>query len=790
MNKITISIIAILLSCVAPSVMAAECQGLIKGLLVNKEGEPVEGAYIFVVGDTTKQSVVANAYSNENGVFTMEVPCGDRVMCISHIGYKLVHKDVCVSPNDTVDLGVCTMEDDMQELQTVIVKGNAVRVKTKADGFLVDARDIAKSSNNALDLLGRLPQIRVKENDIRVIGKENVLLRVNNVMQRVSKDELADVLRGYSAALISSVEVITSPPLKYDSDGTTAMIVLHMDSKFNRYVGGNAGTELMKGARYNGRYAVYGSGIFNNETLFVDVTPSCNHNYSYLSEQSEYIYDNGDFYLNNNPSRGDNDYFGAYATVQYQYSKRGYLGFNVNVNKRNIENIFTSQEIFTDKQAFNNNNIDINRPRMNGTIYAEHAFSESFKGWLEIACYNYKETTDQAFDGYENDSQNPSMTYMAAQKLKVDGVTLSNDYTVDLGNKLNFDFGFKAHFAHISNFRSNKLIQPDISTTKQDDRIALNEIKLNPYVSTTYRPTEKMHFRLGVQLANSNRKISGEAIQDNSLSDTYLLPDFIASWKPSSSSRLSLNITSGSTEPKFVYINPFVWRINQNSYQSGNTGLKSEKNYTYKFIYTYKGNLSVTEYVKQKMNEIRAVGMVVDGAVLYVAENVQNTVEYGFRPSYYFDRSEWVEFSVDGYWGFAVSKGLIPEVSEKTTSMVWGGSAFASFVFNKQRTFTGYVSCDYTGHQKTAVSSIDPMVDVGAGISWYLLDRKLCFSLSGINIFSSSYKGKSERNGHTVVFDNKIDYPTLYLSVTYLFNNIKDSTPRRHKMVRSIEQRL
>ena len=86
--------------------------------------------------------------------------------------------------------------------------------------------------------------------------------------------------------------------------------------------------------------------------------------------------------------------------------------------------------------------------------------------------------------------------------------------------------------------------------------------------------------------------------------------------------------------------------------------MKSEKNYTYKFIYTYKGNLSVTEYVKQKMNEIRAVGMVVDGAVLYVAENVQNTVEYGFRPSYYFDRSEWVEFSVDGYWGFAVSKGL------------------------------------------------------------------------------------------------------------------------------------
>ena len=137
-----------------------------------------------------------------------------------------------------------------------------------------------------------------------------------------------------------------------------------------------------------------------------------------------------------------------------------------------------------------------------------------------------------------------------------------------------------------------------------------------------------------------------------------------------------------------------------------------------------------------------------------------------------------------------MSKGLIPEVERKTTSQVWGGNAFASFIFNRQRTFTGYVTCDYTGRQKTAVSTVDPMVDFGAGLSWFLLNRKLGLSLSGLNLFSSSYKGKSTREGYTITFDNKYNYPTLYLSVTYQFNNVKDSSPRRQKMVRGIEQRM
>lgn len=772
--------------------MATDCQGRIKGILMDKSGNSIDGAYIFAIDNITNQKIVAGTYSNDKGEFTLEVPCGNKFIGISRIGYQMVRQEVSIIEGQTSDLGKITLKENVQELQTVIVKGRAIRVKSIADGFSVNVKDIAQSSNNALDLLGRLPLIRVKGNDISVIGKEHVLIKVNNVMQRVSSEQLADVLRGYDASLIESIDVITSPPLKYDSDGTTVMIILHMNSKFSKYIGGNVGTEFMKGAAYNGRYAVYGSGIFNNEKLFIDITPSYNRNFSYMTEKAYYTYDNKDYYINCTPSRGTDNYQGGYATVQYQYCKHGLVGFNGNINKRTTENKFKSEEIVSSEKLFNQNHIDIERPHVNASVYAEHSFSKYFKAWIETSYYNYQETTKQSFEGYDDKHQNPLMSYLSNQNLKTDGLTLSNDYALTLGKEsiVNLDFGIKAHYANISNFRSNEFINAGVDSPIQDDRIKVNEVKFTPYFSTTMHPWTNWQFRLGAQFAYSSRKIDGENIDTEDICYTNFLPNFIVSWSPRSGSRLSLNITSGSTDPKFGNINPFVWRINQNSYQRGNLGLKSESNYSYKLIYTYKGNMSVTGYMKQNRNEIKFVGRMVDGAVYYVTENAQNTMEFGIRPSYYFDRLKWMEFSIDAYWGYSVSKGLVPDVVERATSQVWGGNTYASFVFNRQRTLTGYVTCDYTGKQKTAVSTINPMVDFGIGISWYLLDRKLGISLSGLNLFSSPYKGVSRRDGYTINFDNKYNYPTLYMSVTYKFNNIKDATPRRQKMTRTIEQRM
>lgn len=793
MNKIICLVLAFILSSfIMNSAEPKDCNGIICGKVVSTDGSPIEGAYVFVIDDIATQNIIASEFSDDEGHFTLNSPCGDRILGISCLGYNLERYNVSVNDNTTSNIGECYLSVNALELQTVIVKGTPIKIKSLPDGFSVNVRELTESSNNALDLLGRLPQIKLKGSELKVIGKEKIILRVNNVVQRVSADQLSNVLRGYDAALINSVDVITSPSVKYDSEGTTAMIILHMDSKFNKYTGGNIGTELMKGSRYNGRYGIYGSFVFNNDKLFVDITPSYNHNYSHFIEKATHIYDTGDIYLNNNPSRGYANYTGGYATFQYQYHKSGYLGFNCNLSKKNTENDFNSEETHRKLNTYNHNKFDIRRPRINASVYAEQKLSTAFRGWIEATYYNYSEKTDQMFDGSDESDSTPFMSYASLQNLKSNGLTFSNDYSLQIGQeaKFNVDFGIKGYYARIHNSRDNELHIIDSPTSQQYDWLTLNETKINPYISATYRPASNLFFRVGAQISYNHRTFRTTDIINSRLNYASFLPDFIAAWSPIEGSKLSFIITSGCIEPKFDQINPFEWRSNQYTYFRGNLGLKSENRYYYKAVYTYRGSFSISAYINQKKNQISSIGEIIDGNFYYTTKNAQNSIEYGVRPSYYYDRLTWLELSAEIYWGYGVSKGLIPEISPKETSYLWGGNLYASFVFNRSRTLTGYINLDYTGHQRNALSSVDPMFDFGAGVSWHLIKRKMNISLSGINLFSSPYKGKSFRDGYTTYFKNRYNFPTIYLSISYKFNNLKDLTPNRQKSIKNIEQRM
>lgn len=792
MNRIALVFFILFLNVVTMARAESEsCEGTLTGRVTSKGGNPIEGAYVFIWDNAENQRILTGEFTDANGLFNISLPCGKYVMVISCLGYEPARYDVLTEEGKKAELGELSLLENTQELQTVMVKGSRMRVRTLPDGFSVNVSELAKSSNNALDLLGRLPQIRVKGNDLKVIGKDNIILRVNNVTQRVSAEELPNVLKGYDASLIKSVDVITSPAVKYDADGSTAMIILHMDSKFNKYVGGDIGTELMKGSGYNGRYGVYGSVVFNNNKLFVDVTPSYNHNFSQFHENTIHKYNDGKTYSSYNPSRGFNNYVGGYATLQYQYDKSGYLGVNCNVSTKSTNNSFISEEEY-EIATFNHNKLDIHTPRVNASMYVEQSLSNSMRGWLELTYYNYRDNSDQKFEGSYDRNSNPFMEYSTEQKLRTNGLSFANDYSLSAGEERNFnvDFGLKGYYTRMNNSRDNAMREEGFDYWSQLDRLTLDETKINPYVSLTYRPNPILFFRLGAQVAYINRKVSSENIDRKSLNYTNFLPDFIASWSPRYDTKLSLIINSGSVEPKFNQINPFEWRGSQYTYYRGNLDLKSESRYFYRAIYTYRESLSVTAYAIHKRNQISSISQLIDGNLYYTTQNAQNSTEYGIRPSYYFDRLDWMELSVEAYWAYGISKGIVEGIRDRSTSNLWGGNLYAGFVFNKSRTFTGYINMDYTGRQRTTIATIDPRFDLGAGVSWALLDRKMNISLSGLNLFSSAYKGKSYRSGYTTYFNNRYDVPTLYLSITYKFNNVKDVSSRRQKSVRNVEQRM
>ncbi|WP_296930786.1 carboxypeptidase regulatory-like domain-containing protein [Porphyromonas sp.] len=136
---------------VALTTSAQTTGGAITGTIRNAEGV-LEGASVFLVKDRETQEIVQFAVSDAAGRFTMNAPAGNYIFGVSYLGYAMHTEEISLTA-EPLDLGIITLETSAEELQTVVVRGQIVGVRTQPDGFTVDVHEIRERSNDALDLL-------------------------------------------------------------------------------------------------------------------------------------------------------------------------------------------------------------------------------------------------------------------------------------------------------------------------------------------------------------------------------------------------------------------------------------------------------------------------------------------------------------------------------------------------------------------------------------------------------------------------------------------------------------
>ena len=420
----------------------------VSGRVTDADGHPLDFANVFIVAPGDK--IEASAVCDVDGKFKMTVSAGKCMLGCTFIGYEMYQN--VIDLNSDIDVGDIKMQQSATELQTVVVQGRLMSVRMQKDGYSVDVSKINNDFNNALDLMRCIPQVQVKDNELKVAGKQQVLVKIGNVVQRVETSELPDVLKGYDARLVERVEVLRQPPLRYDKDGNTAMIVLHTTPAFSKYFGGIIGTEEMKGENYNFRYGGFGQLMYNTEKMFLSVAPSANWNGSYMKESAQYDY--GSYlYKNVSPSKGDNNYAGVRGTLQWSYSKNGLLGLTGGFNKRSIDNVFVSSD-WAEPQtngvvdAKSNNTISFRTPKKTVTAYMEQTLGRpESKMWLETSYYDYTEKQNSDYVSLSVKDGKKFFTYNDKDCLKVRGVGVNNDYSLLLdttAHNTTFDFGARA----------------------------------------------------------------------------------------------------------------------------------------------------------------------------------------------------------------------------------------------------------------------------------------------------------------------------------------------------------
>jgi hypothetical protein len=112
-----------------------------------------------------------------------------------------------------------------KQIQEVEIQAKKKLVERKIDRLVFNVENsISAIGGDALDALKITPGLRVHNDKISMIGKSGMSVMVDDKLIQLSGEDLINYLKTISSDNIKSIEVITTPPAKYDAEGNSGIV--------------------------------------------------------------------------------------------------------------------------------------------------------------------------------------------------------------------------------------------------------------------------------------------------------------------------------------------------------------------------------------------------------------------------------------------------------------------------------------------------------------------------------------------------------------------------------------
>jgi iron complex outermembrane receptor protein len=205
------------------------------GKLETPSRDPVPFANVLLLS-ATDSSLVKGTLTDEAGKFRIDdVPNGSFVLRFSAVGFAMHNTASFSFPLSREESTmVYTMTEDMTQLDEVVVRGEKPLYEQQIDRTVVNVESsIMTKGSTALQVLERSPGVFIdmRNSTISMNGKGGVMVMLNGKIVRMPMATLISMLNGTTANDIEKVELITTPPARYDADGAGGLINIVMKKK-------------------------------------------------------------------------------------------------------------------------------------------------------------------------------------------------------------------------------------------------------------------------------------------------------------------------------------------------------------------------------------------------------------------------------------------------------------------------------------------------------------------------------------------------------------------------------
>ena len=730
-------------------------------------------------------TLVTGAVTDSLGTFALTAPAGSYLLEFRAFGYQGQHKTITL-PATGLDLGEVLLSEETQQLRGVEVRGRRPIIIRQADRLVFDAQQISAGAQNALDVLKRTPGLSVTDEGISIIGRGKAIVLINDKRVRLSGKALTGLLRSYNQSDIAEVQVLTTPPAKYEAEGNAGVLNIVMKKAQNDYFGGNISADAFL---FKGRVSPSLSTGLNYKQGRISASLNLDGSHpntigtfdTYRTAPSTQLYSASsslfDYQTRSLNIRGGLDYtINPELTVGFTAT---YAPNSTQIDRTNETRNYSirpdgSHDLLlrlpgtaseTEHEAYTALN-----------LHLEKTFAKAPGRKISWdADYVGSHTSSDgrfASTGYLADGSpvaGSDFSYKGHKGQRVHSYLTNVDVTLPLGQTI-LAFGAKGTWSRTDNHNE---YFAHTTLGARTDAILFDEHVYALYTDVTQPLSAKWNLRGGLRMeyTHTDGKVQGHtALKTRDYLNIF--PTIYLGFTPSERHALNLEGTIRLDRPHFSQLSPYPQYENQYSTIAGKEDLRPEKQGSLTLGYTLDGTLNFQAFANYNWDGITMVALMnpATSEVHYQSDNAETQYNVGLLNSYFFHALPFLQCYISHQVGYTISH--IDHDGRRLSSdkgLSYSASLNGTLFLNRTKTLTGNFYLNYMSPEISGGARTHSGIHTGLILNYSLLKGHLRLSTGVMNLASPDYRMTMTTEGNKIEIINMTMRNMLMASVTYTF---------------------
>lgn len=583
----------------------AWAQTQIHGNITNSEQHALAFANVLLLTQQDS-SLVKGSLANESGKFIFEdISPGNYLIRIDMIGYRTSYAPGFTIRNamESYPAGTFILDPQTVTLDKVEIIAEKPMFEQQIDRMIINVQNsIVSAGGSVLEVLERSPGIMVdwQNSSIGMGGKQGVILMINGKQSRMPMDAAFQLLAGMNADNIEKIELITTPPARFDAEGDAGIINVVLKKNLDYGVNGNYtlsagyGRESKRGASLNLNYRK------NKLNLFGDYSYSRDHGDQHISFERRVSYQGKETLTLGESDRDPiRNLHNARVGFDYELSSKTIVGGLVSGYINNWKTNDHNQTIY-EVDKVNDGFLDIQNDRSNswehimGNLNLVHKFDDNKKLSIDLDYLTYGNDNPSYYENSYLDGKGDFVYLEKVQLSKltpIDVFVTKVDYSQDIGKDIQVEAGLKGTLYRLFNDIKMEteeqgawIVNPDFTNA-----FDLKEDIGAVYASVRAKLNAKTTLQAGLRYEYTQTHLGSE-VEPDIVDRKYgnLFPSIYLARDLNEHNRVQVSYSRRIARPSFSELAPFILFLDPTTFFSGNASLRPAFTDAFKADYRWK----------------------------------------------------------------------------------------------------------------------------------------------------------------------------------------------------------